>query len=61
MIGKLHAELLKAARSAVFVERLSAAGMDVATSAQPEDYARFIRTDMVKWPAVVKAAGAKVD
>ncbi len=61
VIGKLHAELLKAARSAVFVERLSAAGMDVATSAQPEDYARFIRTDMVKWPAVVKAAGAKVD
>ena len=61
VIAKLHAELLKASRSVVFVERLSAAGMDVATSAQPEDYARFIRTDMVKWPAVVKAAGAKVD
>ena len=61
VIAKLHAELLKAARAQAFVERLSAAGMDVATSAQPEDYGRFIRTDMAKWPAVVKAAGAKVD
>ena len=61
VIAKLHAELLKAARAQAFVERLSAVGMDVATSAQPEDYGRFIRTDMAKWPAVVKAAGAKVD
>jgi len=61
VIAKLHAELLKASRAQAFVERLSAAGMDVVTSPQPEDYARFIRTDMAKWPAVVKAAGAKVD
>ena len=61
IIARLHAELLKAARAPVFVERLAAAGMDVVTSPQPEDYARFIRADMAKWPAVVKAAGAKVD
>ena len=61
VIARLHAELLKAARTAAFVERLNAAGMDVVTSPTPEDYARFIRADMAKWPAVVKAAGAKVD
>ena len=61
VIAKLHAELLKAARAQVFVERLSAAGMDVVTSTQPGDFGRFILADMAKWPAVVKAAGAKVD
>ena len=61
IIAKLHAELLKAARTQAFVDRLTAAGMDVLTSPQPEDYQRFIRDDMAKWPAVVKAAGARVD
>ena len=61
IIAKLHAELLKAARTQAFVDRLTAAGMDVVTSPQPEDYQRFIRDDMAKWPAVVKAAGARVD
>lgn len=61
IIAKLHAELLKAARTQAFVDRLTAAGMDVVTSPQPEEYQRFIRDDMAKWPAVVKAAGARVD
>lgn len=61
IIAKLHAELLKASRTQAFVDRLTAAGMDVVTSPQPEDYQRFIRDDMAKWPAVVKAAGARVD
>ena len=61
IIARLHAELLKAARTQAFVDRLTAAGMDVVTSPQPEDYLRFIRDDMAKWPAVVKAAGARVD
>jgi tripartite-type tricarboxylate transporter receptor subunit TctC len=61
VIAKLHGELLKAARTPLFVERLTAAGMDVAPSARPEDYARFIRDDLRKWPAIVKAAGASVD
>ena len=61
IIARLHAELLKAARTQAFVDRLTAAGMDVVTSPQPEDYQRFIRDDMAKWPAVVKAAGARVD
>lgn len=61
IIARLHAELLKAARTQAFVDRLTAAGMDVVTSPQPEDYQRFIRDDMAKWPSVVKAAGARVD
>jgi tripartite-type tricarboxylate transporter receptor subunit TctC len=61
VIQKLHAELVKAVRQPAVVERLAAVGMEVAPSASPADFARFIREDMGKWPAVVKTAGAKVD
>lgn len=61
VVRKLHAELVKAVRQPATVERLAAVGMEVSTSASPAEYARFIREDMAKWPAVVKAAGAKVD
>jgi tripartite-type tricarboxylate transporter receptor subunit TctC len=61
VIAKLHAELLQAARAPLFVERLAAAGMEVAPNARPEDFARFIREDIARWPAIVKAAGASVD
>ena len=40
--------------------RLFASGVEVRTSS-PEELARFIETEMVKWAKVVKASGAKVD
>ena len=40
--------------------RLFASGVEVRTSA-PEELARFIESEMVKWAKVVKASGAKVD
>jgi tripartite-type tricarboxylate transporter receptor subunit TctC len=61
VIQKLHAELVKAVQHPAASERLAAVGMDAATSASPEEYARFIRADMAKWPAVVKTAGVKAD
>jgi hypothetical protein len=41
------------------VERLSAAGLEVAPSDSPEAYAQFIRDEHARWPAIVKAAGVK--
>ena len=61
VVQKLHAEFVKAVRNPAAAERLAAVGMDVSPSASPADYAKFIREDMAKWPAVVKAAGAKAD
>jgi tripartite-type tricarboxylate transporter receptor subunit TctC len=61
VIQKLHGELVKAARHPAAIERLAAVGMEVSTSASPAEYAKFLREDMAKWPAVVKAAGARVD
>lgn len=61
VIQKLHTELVKAVRNPATMERLAGVGMEVATSASPAEYARFLREDMAKWPAVVKTAGARVD
>ena len=57
VIERLHAEFTKALRNPVVVERLGAAGLEVAPSASPEAYAAFIRAEYERWPAIVKAAG----
>src|SRR5918999_467086 len=59
IINRLHAEFTKALRHPAVVERLSAAGLEVAPSASPEAYAEFIRAEYARWPAIVKAAGVK--
>jgi tripartite-type tricarboxylate transporter receptor subunit TctC len=55
------AELVKAVRQPAAVERLASVGMEVSPSASPEEFGRFIREDIGRWPAVVKAAGARID
>jgi tripartite-type tricarboxylate transporter receptor subunit TctC len=61
VIQRLHAELVKAVQQPAAVERLASVGMEVSPSASPEEFGRFIREDMAKWPAIVKAAGAHID
>lgn len=61
IVQKLHAELVKAAQHPQASERLAAVGMEVSISASPEAYAKFLREDMMRWPEVVKRAGAKAD
>ena len=38
-----------------------AAGLDPVTSASPDQFAGFIRAEIIKWAPVVKASGAKAD
>jgi len=57
VIERLFAEFTKALRNPVVVERLGAAGLEVAPSASPEAYGQFIRAEYERWPAIVKAAG----
>ena len=61
IVAKLHAEIVKAAQNRTVVEKLAASGLEVATSATPEEFGRFIREDMQRWPAVIKASGAKAE
>jgi tripartite-type tricarboxylate transporter receptor subunit TctC len=59
VINRLHAEFSKALKHPSVVERLTAAGLEVAPSASPEAYGEFIRAEHARWPAIVKAAGVK--
>jgi len=57
VIDKLFDEIVKALKHPSVVERLTKAGLDVAPSASPEAYGEFIRAEVARWPAIVKAAG----
>ena len=61
IVSRLHAEFVKAAQDPAVVDKLAAIGLEVRTSATPEDLSRFMKEDMPKWPPIVKAAGVKVD
>ena len=57
VVARIHAELVKIMQQAAVVEKLASIGMDNASSATPDDMVRMIRDELVRWPAVVKAAG----
>jgi len=57
VIDKLFAEFVKALAHPSVVERLTQVGLEVAPSASPEAYGEFIRAEVARWPAIVKAAG----
>ncbi|MGE5791645.1 MAG: Bug family tripartite tricarboxylate transporter substrate binding protein [Bacteroidota bacterium] len=59
VIDRLYAEFVRALRHPAVVERLSGAGLEVAPSDSPEAYGEFIRAEVARWPAIVKAAGLK--
>jgi tripartite-type tricarboxylate transporter receptor subunit TctC len=57
VIDKLFQHFVEALKHPTVVERLTKAGLEVAPSASPEAYGEFIRAEVARWPAIVKAAG----
>lgn len=60
IVGRLNAELRAALESADTRARLAAHGVEPAPGA-PEAFAALIRSEIVKWAKVVKAAGIQPD
>jgi tripartite-type tricarboxylate transporter receptor subunit TctC len=60
IVSRLNAELVKAAASTEFRERLTAHGFEVVSST-PEQMADSVRSEMAKWGKVVKALGMRAD
>ncbi|HEV7822476.1 MAG TPA: tripartite tricarboxylate transporter substrate binding protein, partial [Burkholderiales bacterium] len=58
IIDKLNKEIVAALKAGELNERLTAIGFDVFTGT-PEDFARFMQTDMARAAKVIKAAGIK--
>ena len=60
IILKLNRETVKALQMADVKERLTGLGFETRTST-PDEFAVYIKSEIVKWAAIVKASGAKVD
>ncbi len=60
IIDKLNAAMQKALRDPEVVQRLAGLGVEIIGNS-PDDFARVIRSDIVKWGKVVKDSGAKAD
>ena len=60
VIAKLSAEAIKATKSPDFVRRMTELGY-VILGTTPEQMAEMTRTELLRWPPVVKASGAALD
>lgn len=58
IVARLHGAAVKALREKDATDRLTAIGADVVADT-PEQFAKTIRDEMVRWGAVVKATGLK--
>ena len=61
VITRLHGALAKAVTDPAVRDRLAAQGFELAPVAPPSAFARLIREDLVKWPPIIKASGARLD
>jgi len=60
IVGKLHDAAVKTVNTPGVREKLVGSGADPLTMT-PEEFTRFLRTDIEMWGKVVKAAGVRVD
>lgn len=61
VITRLHTEIGKVLALPAVKEKLAAQGFDLVPLQPPASFTALIQSDLVKWPAVIKASGAKVD
>ena len=61
MISKLHHAIAAILALPAVRDNLAAQGITVAPPQAPASFAALIRSELTKWPAVIKASGAKAD
>jgi tripartite-type tricarboxylate transporter receptor subunit TctC len=60
IINRLHAEVAKIAQNPKMKARLAGQGLELVGSS-PDEFDAFIRAELTKWSAVLKAAGVKAE
>jgi tripartite-type tricarboxylate transporter receptor subunit TctC len=58
-IDRLHQETVKALKMPDVIERLATQGGNELVGSSPEQYAKLIREELVKYAAIIKAAGIR--
>jgi tripartite-type tricarboxylate transporter receptor subunit TctC len=61
VVTRLHGDIGKILALPAVREKLAAQGFDLAPLQTPAAFAKVIRDDLMKWPPIVRASGAKVD
>ena len=61
VVARLSQAGAKALATAALRDKLAAQGVEIAADQSPAAYSKLIRADLAKWPALIKASGAKVD
>ena len=60
VVNKLNAEIKRALAFPDVVEKLATAGVEIQTTS-PEEWGRFVQSEIEKWAKVVKTAGIKLE
>ena len=60
VINKLNAEIKRALALPDVIEKLATAGVEIQTTS-PEEWGRFVQSEIDKWAKVVKTAGIKLE
>ena len=60
IVAKLNAAFVKVMAMSEVRDKLAGGGLDIVGDA-PEEFARFIRTEIAKWSAIAKQVGAKAE
>jgi len=61
IVGRLHAELVKAMQTPDVKSRLEGIGADGTVSRTPEEFAALVRADTARYAKIVKEIGLKID
>ena len=61
IVNRLYAETVRALNRPDIVERFARTGVEIRTSASPEEFAAYVRAESEKWGAVIRTTGAKAD
>lgn len=60
IVSKINGDIVRILQQSEFKDHLSNQGVDLVGST-PEQFAEFIKSEIVKWGKIVKASGARVD
>ncbi len=61
IISRLHTDISRVLAQADVAQTLVRFGLETAPANSPEEFSAFLRAEIGKWAAVVKASGAKAD
>lgn len=59
VIKRIHDAIIGVMRRPDVVDKINAQGLEAVTSASPEEFQQWVRAELRRWPAVVKAAGVE--